>query len=100
MSWPDIVITVFKGPTAYLWPVIVLPTLAGIASDRAAGLLPPFRADWRVAAALTAHPGMVMLKVVFAPLVDFRHLQEALRRPFDLEHHLTSLVGCLILGNA
>jgi Zn-dependent protease with chaperone function len=100
MSWTDIVMAVFKGPAAYLWPMIVLPALAGIASYWAARLLPPFRADWRVAAVLTALPGLVMLMAILAPLWDFRHLLEALHRPFDLEHHFTSLIACLVIVNA
>ena len=64
-SLPEYALLVlFAGTFSQLWPMIVLPALAGHVSDKAARLLPPTRADWRMAAALAAFPGLVMLALV------------------------------------
>jgi len=55
---------VFNGALSQLWPMLLLPWLAAAISDRAARLLPPTRANWRVAAALAAFPGLVMLTLI------------------------------------
>ena len=62
-------LVLFAGTISQLWPIIVLPTLAAFFSDKAARLLPQTRADWRLAAALAAFPGMVMLGLIGMILV-------------------------------
>ena len=57
-------LVLFAGTISQLWPMAVLPAVAAYLSDKAARLLPPTRADWRLAAALAAFPGLVMLALI------------------------------------
>lgn len=57
-------LVLFAGTISQLWPMLVLPSLAAYVSNNAARRLPPTRADWRVAAALAAFPGLVMLVLI------------------------------------
>ncbi len=61
MSWAMITEWLFDSPVSGLWPVLAIPALSALLSDRAARLLPPTQADWRIAAALAALPGLVLL---------------------------------------
>ena len=61
MNWTMIAEWLFDSPVSGLWPVLAIPALSALLSDRAARRLPPTRADWRVAAALAALPGLVLL---------------------------------------
>ena len=64
MSMRDLIGIAFDGTYSQIWPMLLLPALAAMISDRAARLLPATRADWRVAAALAAFPGLVMLALI------------------------------------
>lgn len=57
-------IWLFDGPASHLWPMLIVPAAAALISDRATRLLPPTRADWRVAALLAASPGFAMLTIM------------------------------------
>jgi Zn-dependent protease with chaperone function len=57
-------LVLFAGTISQIWPIVVLPTIAAFLSDKAARRLPPTRADWRLAAALAAFPGLVMLALI------------------------------------
>lgn len=61
MNWSIVIDALLEGPASWLWPIAVLPTLAAAIGNRAARLLPPTRADWRIAAVLAGGPGLVML---------------------------------------
>jgi Zn-dependent protease with chaperone function len=60
----DLIIWIFQGPASQLWPMLVIPAVAALVSDRAARRLPPTRADWRIAALLAASPGIAMLTLM------------------------------------
>lgn len=100
MNWGDVLYPLFKGPFSYLWPLLALPLLAGLISNRAAALLPSYRADWRVAAVLAALPGVVSLFVILAPLLHVSRHPGALMGAIDVKHHLTASLALLILGRA
>ena len=68
MSWAVLADWLFDSPVSGLWPLAAIPALSAWLSDRAARRLPPTRADWRVAAALTGLPGLVMLVLLIAGL--------------------------------
>ncbi len=87
----------FAGPASSLWPIAVLPFLSALIGNRAARTLPPTRADWRVAAALAAAPGLVML-ILLATTVgkSLLHLHPGDAAHF-VEHHLIWAVAPLIL---
>lgn len=61
MSPSEVASFLFDGPVRNLWPLICLPWLAGLISDRCARRLPLSGVDRRVAAALAALPGIIML---------------------------------------
>ena len=61
MSWAWLGQLLFDSTISWLWPIAVLPALSALLCNRAADLLPPTRADWRVAAALAGAPGLIML---------------------------------------
>ena len=52
---------VLEGPASWLWPILVFPLLAAAVSKKAARLLHPTRANWRIAAVLAGGPGLVMV---------------------------------------
>jgi Zn-dependent protease with chaperone function len=60
----------FDSPFNQLWPILVLPALAALASDRTGRLLPEGRHAALWAAILTIAPGLVALGVI-VPAVEF-----------------------------
>lgn len=61
MSWATLSESLLEGPISWLWPIALLPALSALLCNRAASLLPPTRADWRVAAILAGAPGLIMV---------------------------------------
>ena len=101
MTWADILYAIVKGPFANLWPLLVLPFVAGLACEYAARRLRPTRADWRLAAALAAAPGLLFLAL--AGLIGWRianhpHWDPAWQHVVKFQ--LTALVAGLVVGRA
>jgi Zn-dependent protease with chaperone function len=61
---PTLFVWLFDGPASHLWPMVAVPAVAALISDRAARQLPPTRGDWRIAALLAASPGIAMLTIM------------------------------------
>jgi len=70
MTWTDIATWVFDGPCRNLWPLLVLPALAGRISDRCARFFPVTGVAPFQAAALTALPGAVTLGLASVALAQ------------------------------
>lgn len=100
MSWAALAEWLFDSPLSGLWPILAIPALSALLSEYAARRIPPTRADWRVAAALAALPGLVML-VLLATAIgrSLLHLH-----PDDLahfiQHHFIWFVAPAILAPA
>jgi Zn-dependent protease with chaperone function len=97
---PEITAAVFDGPFSQIWPILILPALAGLISDRSARLLPPTRADWRVATALAAFPGAVMLALIgmFIGRAAFHLHWDGVGHM--MKYHVPLALGFAILGAA
>lgn len=90
----------FDSPASQLWPMLLLPALAALASDRIARKLPATRADWRAAAVLAACPGLVMLAVmamVAARSVSHMHPDDYLH---FIEYHVPFALAVALVGRA
>lgn len=90
----------FDSPVSQLWPMLLLPALAALASDRIARKLPATRADWRAAAALAACPGLVMLAVitmVAARSVSHMHPDDYLH---FIQYHVPFALAAALVGRA
>lgn len=101
MTWFDILYAAVKGPFANLWPLLVLPFIAGLACEYAARRLQPTRADWRLAAALAAAPGLLFLSlagVIGWRIATHTHWDPAWQHV--VKYQLTMLVAGLIIGRA
>jgi len=101
MSWFDVVYAAVKSPFANLWPLLVLPFVAGLACEFAARRLQPTRADWRLAAALAAAPGLLFLAlslIILWRIVTHSHWQ--LEWQHVLKYQVTALVAGAILARA
>ena len=61
MSWGSLADFLFDSPVSWLWPIALLPLLSAVLCNRAARLLPPTQADWRVAAIMAGAPGFIMV---------------------------------------
>ena len=93
-------LVLFAGTISQLWPIVVLPAVAAFFSDKAARLLPPTRADWRVAAMLSAFPGLVMLALIgmiFARGVWHFHPEDFFNM---MKYQLPFAVAVALLGRA
>jgi Zn-dependent protease with chaperone function len=97
MSWTVLAEWLFDSPLSGLWPILAIPALSALLSEGAARRLPPTRADWRVAAALAALPGLVML-VLLATAIgrSLLHLHPDGLAHF-IQHHFIWLVAPAIL---
>ena len=97
MSWATLTETLLEGPASWLWPILVLPAMTALISNRAARSLRPTRADWRIAAALAGGPGFVML-VLLAMAVGRGVLHFHLDGVAHLiKYHLAWLIGAAII---
>lgn len=101
MSWFEVVYALVKSPLANLWPLLVFPALAGLACEFAARRLEPTRADWRLAAALAAAPGLLFLvlsSIILWRIVSHDHWQSEWQH--ILKYQVTALVAVLVLSRA
>lgn len=102
----QVLYVLLKGPLSNLWPLVLLPLVAGLLSDRAARLLPPTRCDWRVAALLAAAPGAVMLvlaaEVIFDTVTHPAHPMAPgdPRWPHAVKYEVTACVAAFLLARA
>lgn len=93
-------LVLFAGTISQLWPMVVLPAVAAFFSDKAARLLPPTRADWRLAAMLAAFPGLVMLALIgmiFARGVWHFHPEDFFNM---MKYQLPFAIGLALIGRA
>jgi Zn-dependent protease with chaperone function len=93
--------TIVDGTASHFWPMLVVPAIAAIISDRAARRLPPTRADWRVAALLAASPGLAMLTImamIFARAIEHLELEQDL--PHFIKYHGSAIVAGGLLAFA
>ena len=101
MSWSDLVYAAVKSPFANLWPLLLLPLLAGLACEFAARRMQPTRADWRLAAALAAAPGLLFLALaatILWRIAVHAHWDPAWQH--FVKYQLTATVALLILARA
>lgn len=88
---------VLGGPASGLWPVLLLPFLSALLGARVSKLLPPTRADWRVAALLAASPGLVMVVLLLSGIGrSLMHLHPDDGLHF-IEHHSIWGVALVVL---
>lgn len=93
-------LVLFDGTISQLWPMLVLPSVAVYVSNNAARRLPPTRADWRVAAALAAFPGLVMM-VLIAMILGRAVTHFHYDGLFHLvKYHLPFVIAVVLLGRA
>ncbi len=96
-----IFIWLFDGPASHLWPMLLVPAAAAWIGDRAARLLPPTRADWRVAAVLAASPGLAMLTIMTMIFVRaIRHTEGGKGLDHWAQFQGTALIAGALLGFA
>jgi Zn-dependent protease with chaperone function len=69
--WHVIGDPLFGGAFRNLWPLLVMPALAALISDRSARLLPKTPEAWAPAALLAALPGMVTLGAMIPVLITW-----------------------------
>jgi Zn-dependent protease with chaperone function len=101
VSWFDLVYALVKSPFANLWPLLFLPAAAGAICEFAARRLPATRADWRLAAALAAAPGLLFLAltaIILWRIATHPHWDQAWQHV--VKYQLTAGVAVLILGRA
>ncbi len=101
MTWGDLVYAAVKGPFSNMWPMLLLPLCAAILCEVAARRLPPTRADWRVAAALAAAPGLLFLTLAVLMLwriFTHDHIDPAWQHV--VKYQLTAVVAGLFLARA
>ncbi|MGI8706194.1 MAG: M56 family metallopeptidase [Sphingomicrobium sp.] len=90
----------FNSPVSQLWPMLLLPAIAALASDKIARKLPATRADWRAAALLTACPGLVMLAVIAMVAVrSATHMHPDDHLHF-LQYHVPFALAVALVGRA
>lgn len=88
----------FDGPFSQIWPLLVLPALAAFISHVAAKRLLGTKSDWRLAAALAALPGLVMLGLIL--MVFGRATAHLHGGGFEhlLKYHVPMVAGALLIA--
>lgn len=95
--WHVVADPLFGGAFRNLWPMLVMPALAAIISERAARLLPKTPDAWRPAAMLAALPGLATLGAMVPLFLTDGHVH-TWRGVVLLE--LTPLVALAVIGYA
>ena len=96
----DVLEFLFNSPVSQFWPMLILPALAALGSDRIARRLPATRTDWRAAAALAACPGLVMLAIIAMVAVRSASHLHADDYLHFVQYHVPMAIGLALLGRA